>query len=509
MHDFHDLRPNEPSSVGSATTTLPVLRDDQRPTHLAESAPPLRAPDNGLIDSDATDFVRHYMNAREIEVLFDGTLFLRGHPIQAITPDAIDAVLAVDPPSVSDLLDEIALHARHVGSPLKRGDLGAALRQVLKSEKHRRYQAVLRPLFDACSSSEAEQAGAQWRRLAGLFDMNAELAIAVLQHFCWSVKQKQLRRPVVHHCMPIIFSTTQGTGKTVFVKKFIAPLRELASDTALFSDLADRRSGDIFRFPVILLDDMERIPSSMVPSLKSVLTSDRLRRRRLGTSASDAIRQACVPIGTSNQMIYELVQDDTGHRRFAMLPFRNGATFKGGDASVWETVNAVDYQLLWRSVDAFVSSPLLPFREQLLRHEHVEAKPTGVMGWVTDLDLESEGVRNITTRHGVRAQGLRDLFMAQTGIEISAQKFAKEMERCCMRLEMPFSDKIKIETGAVYRLKSRPSSGAAAQSGPARRGPPALTESAPSAAPASSSSSASSVPPAASAGEDARLEPQP
>ena len=38
--------------------------------------------------------------------------------------------------------------------------------------------------------------------------MNPDLAIAILQHFCWSVKQKQLRRPVVHHCMPIIFSTT-------------------------------------------------------------------------------------------------------------------------------------------------------------------------------------------------------------------------------------------------------------------------------------------------------------
>lgn len=507
MHEVHNNRGPNVSSV--APSLSPAVSASRAPQGIQAGPLHPRTRDDGLVTGGATDFVRNYMNAREIEVLFDGTLFLRGHPIQAITPDAIDAVLAVDPPTVSDLLDEIALHARHLGSPLKRGDLGAALRQVLRSEKHQRYQSVLRPLFDTCSSSEAEQARAQWRRLASLFGMNPDLAIAILQHFCWSVKQKQLRRPVVHHCMPIIFSTTQGTGKTVFVKKFLAPLRELATDSALFTDLADRRSGDIFRFPVIFLDDMERIPASMVPALKAVLTSDRLRRRRLGTSASDPIRQACVPIGTSNQMVQELVEDETGHRRFAMLPFRNGATFKGGDASVWETVNAVDYELLWRSVDAFASSPLLPFREELLRHEHAEAKPTGVIGWVTDLDLESEAVRNITTRLGVRAQGLRDLFMAQTGIEISAQKFAKDMERCCMRPEMPFSDKIKIETGAVYRLKSRPSSGAAAQRGPALRDPPALTESAPSTAPASSCSSASSVPPAASAGEDARLEPQP
>lgn len=507
---MHQLQDNQGSSAPSSPlSSTPAASAPGQMQGIQPRPQRPRAPDDNLVSGDATDFVRNYMNAREIEVLFDGTLFLRGHPIQAITPDAIDAVLAVDPPTVSDLLDEIALHARHVGSPLKRGDLGAALRQVLRSERHQRYQSVLRPLFGTCSPSEAELAGSQWRQLAGLFDMNPQLAIAVLQHFCWSVKQKQLRRPVVHHCMPIIFSTKQGTGKTVFVKKFLAPLRELATDTALFTDLADRRSGDIFRFPVILLDDMERIPASMVPALKSVLTSDRLRRRRLGTSASDAIRQACVPIGTSNQMIHELVEDDTGHRRFAMLPFRNGATFKGGDTFVWETVNAIDYELLWRSVDAFASSPLLPFREELLRHEHAEVKPAGVIGWVTDLDLRSEAVRNITTRYGVRAQGLRDLFMAQTGIEISAQKFAKEMERCCMRPEMPFSDKIKIETGAVYRLKSRLLPAAASPSVSGRPDSPVLAASAPSTAAASSSSSASSGPPATLGGESSHQKAQP
>lgn len=495
MHQFQE-------SQGASTTILaqsatPPVGTAPRPAQaLLPSDSSLQTPIEDLVQDDTMGFVRDYMNAREIEVLFDGTLFLRDRPLEAITPDAIDAVLAVDPPSVSDLLDEIVLHARHVGSPFKRGDLAAALRQVLRLEKHRRYRSVLRPLFDTCSSGEVEKAGAQWRRLAGLFDMAPELAIALIQHFCWSVKQKQLHRPVVHHCMPIIFSTTQGTGKTVFVKKFLAPLRELATDSALFTDLADRRSGDIFRFPVILLDDMERIPASMVPALKSVLTSDRLRRRRLGTSASDAIRQACVPIGTSNQMIHELVEDDTGHRRFATLPFRNGATFKGGDASVWETVNAIDYELLWRSVDAFAPSPLLPFRDELLRNEHAAPKTIGVLDWVADLDLGSEPVRNITMRHGVRAQGLRELFIAQTGIEISAQKFAKEMERCCLRPEMPFGDKIKIETGSIYRLKSRLSPSVSEQSRSARPVPLELAASAPSSSPGPSGSSSSPALPA-------------
>jgi hypothetical protein len=411
--------------------------------------------DEDVGEGDTEDFVRDYMASRQIEVLFDGALFLRGRPLQAITVEDIDAVLAVDPPSVLDLLDEIVLFARSSGARFKKVDLTAALRQVLRTERRRRYQIVMRPLLATCSPNELERAMDDWNKMGGLFDIDGDLAIAVLKHFCWSVKQKQLGRPVVHHCMPIIFSSTQGTGKTVFVKRFLAPLRELATDSALFSDLADRRSGDIFRFPVILLDDMERIPPSAVPALKAVLTSDKLRRRRLGTSLSDGIRQACVPIGTSNQVVHELVEDHTGHRRFAMLPFRNGAVVKGGDITVWDTVNAIDYELLWRSVDAFAASPILPHLEDLQRHQGIAGKERGLLGWLLNLDLQSEAIRNLTTRKGLRAQSLHALFMAQTRTEMSAQRFADEMGRHCLRPDTPFGDKVKTEAGALYRLKHR------------------------------------------------------
>ncbi|UGA43017.1 virulence-associated E family protein [Bradyrhizobium quebecense] len=408
---------------------------------------------NDVADVDATiEFVRDYINTQQIEILFDGTLFLRGRPLQATMPDEVDAVLAVDAPSVSDLLDELYFFAKNSGFRAKKVELSAALRQLLRSEKRRRYQAIMGPLISGDVSSRA-QAEEQWDRLGTLFDMDRKLAVAVLQHFCWSVKQKQLGRPVVHHCMPIIFSAEQGTGKTVFAKKFLSPLRELATDSALFSDLADRRSGDIFRFPVILLDDMEQIPSSMVPVLKSVLTSDRLRRRRLGTSLSDGIRQCSVPIGTSNQMVHELVEDGTGHRRFVMLPFRNGAIAKGGDADIWQIVNSTDYEMLWRAVDAFAPSPLLPHLEKLRDHQGAGSNKGGVLEWVRGLDLDSEPVRNLTTKRGIRAQGLHALFMAQTGIDLSPKRFSDEMNRCALRPDTPFADKIKIETGWLYRPK--------------------------------------------------------
>ena len=119
--------------------------------------------------------------------------------MQATTPDEVDAVLAVDAPSVSDLLDELFFFAKNSGFRVKKAELSAALRQVLRSEKRRRYQAIMGSLITGDVSSPA-QAGEQWDRLGALFDMDRKLAVAVLQHFCWSVKQKQLRRP---SCAPL------------------------------------------------------------------------------------------------------------------------------------------------------------------------------------------------------------------------------------------------------------------------------------------------------------------
>jgi hypothetical protein len=69
--------------------------------------------------------------------------------------------------------------------------------------------------------------------------------------------------------------------------------------------------------------------------------------------------------------------------------------------------------------------------------------------------VDHMSIRNLTTRKGLRAQSLHALFMAQTRTEMSAQRFADEMGRYCLRPDTPFGDKIKTEAGALYRLKRR------------------------------------------------------
>jgi hypothetical protein len=286
--------------------------------------------------------------------------------------------------------------------------------------------------------------------------MEVPLVVVVLQHFVWQVKQKLLNRPVVHHLMPVVSSPVQGSGKTTFVLQFLRPLRELATGPVLLSDFADRRSGDIYRFPAVFIDDMGAIAPHLVPVLKSLVTSEGFRRRRLGSSASVGIRQLSTLIGTTNSGIDELIADETGHRRFAVLPFRNGEIAKGGDARVWATVDSTDYELLWRSVDAFGPCPIEPYLGALVRHQAVSRRPDDLKAWLLGLDPGSEAVRRVTTREGVRAQGLHELFCVETGSTISLTRFGLEMKRHVADPAVPLAPKITTERGKFYPVRPRP-----------------------------------------------------
>jgi hypothetical protein len=138
---------------------------------------------------------------------------------------------------------------------------------------------------------------------------------------------------------------------------------------------------------VLFIDNLEKIHPRSVPVLKSLVTSDGLRRHRLGTSLSTTIRQLATRIGTANLESDELVPDETGHRRFAMLTFRNGAVATGGDLRVWKAVDGADDDLLWRSVDAFGPCPIKPYLEDLLKLQAGSRRRSDLHAWLIDLDI--------------------------------------------------------------------------------------------------------------------------
>ena len=442
--------------VPSAATDTRVNDGEQHATDHGDNQNPLAAPADGHLDqNDPIEFVREYIAREDFEVLFDGTVVPTGRPLKAIVRDDIDAVLAVEHLQLGDVVDQMLIECRRDGYGFKVGDINRATRQVLRQKAHQRRNTVIRPLLEPLSPHDQASARGGWDRLSALFEIKGELAIAVLQHLIWQVYQKQLGRPVVHHLMPAVVSPIQGSGKTTFVQKFLGPLRELATGATALTDFADRRSGDIYRFPVVFLDDIEQIDPKLVPILKSLLTAEHIRRRRLSTSMSVGIRQTATLIGTANASIETLIKDDTGHRRFAMLPFRNGNSANGGDPNVWRIVTSSNYERLWRSVDAFGPSPILSCLEELARHQSRSAPKDQLLEWLKGLDMNSEALLRITRRPGVQAQALFHLYLAQTRTSISPQRFSDEMRRHVLDPSVPFGDKFKTDAGTFYRIKNQ------------------------------------------------------
>ena len=147
--------------------------------------------------------------------------------------------------------------------------------------------------------------------------------------------------------------------------------------------------------------------------------------------------------------------DDTGHRRFATLRFRNGAVARGGDAAVWAAVDGADYDLLWRSVDAFGPPPIEACLGALFEHQAASRQPDELTSWLVDLDVGCDAVARITTRDGVKARALWELFGEETGSSMSLTRFGSGMARLAGDPRVPFDRKVVTMHGTFYPLKAR------------------------------------------------------
>lgn len=408
------------------------------------------------LDEEAALLVREVMVKNNLVILFDRSIVVGIEPHRGFGREDEQAWLArSDEWNLSRFFDTVMDEVRGGDHPFKAPDIRRALNRVVREEQRARENAVMkRLLYNPLDPSEQRRAGTRWLNLVSTtLAVDPELGVAVLQHFVWQVKRKQLWLPVEHHLMPVITGKLQGSGKTTWLKRLLAPLMELASAPVLFSQLADPRSGDILRLPVVVVDDVERLDPRQVPVLKSLLTADAVSRRRLGTSFAEKRQQRCTPIGTANEPIGTLVADPTGHRRFVELLFRNGAVDKGGDAAVWRTVNETDYVLLWRSVDGFGPSPILEHMSALAALQAAAAPVDALRDHLIDLDVDSEAVLNISVRGGVRADELRELLCARMGVAISNSEFSARMSVLTGDPAVPLKPKVRVSSGWVYPLK--------------------------------------------------------
>ena len=410
--------------------------------------------------SAARRFVQSFLDHHQIEILFDGSLRRPSDLQQVDRAQDIDRALVQDDVDAEWVLDNLMEQVKTLNLGTRRTDVHRALRMIVRDCAKKRRLTVMRPLLCNLDVVEQNRAEEQWQRLGcDLFDTDPSLSAAVLKHFIWQVKQKALLRPVTRHLMPVIYSAVQGSGKTTFVTRFLSPLQDLVPDPVLLSDLADARSGEIFRFLALLVDDMEKLRPDQVPILKATLTANGLGRRKLGSSRSVSYRQRATLIGTANIAVNELVADHSGHRRFATLSFRNGEVTKGGSETVWKTVDALDYELLWQSVDAFAPSPIEAYLP-LLAIQQEGGTPLSVLRtWLFDLNIDSDDVLNLRQKfgcyEGVAAKDIYELFCDQTKSQMPIQWFAGQMDDLVLDANSPLNPRRRAAKARYWPVKVR------------------------------------------------------
>ncbi|CAO4175987.1 VapE domain-containing protein [Methylorubrum populi] len=211
----------------------------------------------------------------------------------------------------------------------------------------------------AFTRQSKDEVAANWQRITGAFcseEHDADFVQAVLSKFIWQVKRKMLGLPITDHLMPVLLGP-QGVGKSTLIRDiFLKPLEEVTMNTD-FAEITDNRNHDMWRFFVLFMDEMSHAGKADMDTVKNLITLPILQRRPMNSNDVVNIRQNATFIGCSNREIEQLIRDETGNRRFAALRFKSQPDHA--------TINLIDAQVLWQSVDEHAEDPMKPFKAVL------------------------------------------------------------------------------------------------------------------------------------------------
>ncbi len=324
----------------------------------------------GFVPSDELDFVRQYAEAQRITLTPRGTIH-RARSVElgtgkgAVEPitahnanTSRETQLVYDVANAEgDNLDSFARELRLISSKLNLGYrdniIGDAI-QTWQEETSRKTKvdALLSVQFakgKATGPIGQDMWAAMERACFNVTATRAGFPTAVIQKFIWQVKRKARAKVVTNHLMPVL-TGAQGKGKTEFVKAMTKPLRDLMREVD-FGMLTDGKTTDIWSALILFIDEMGHFTKADVDKVKNVITTTELSIRAMRQNHSAVIRNAATLIGCSNKSLGQLIRDETGGRRFAELEWRNDPD--------WEASNALDWPLLWQSVDEDGPDPLI------------------------------------------------------------------------------------------------------------------------------------------------------
>jgi phage/plasmid primase-like uncharacterized protein len=307
------------------------------------------------------DWMREFLEEHEVSYKYSGQILVGNEKVR-----------------IEDFLNQMILSSDRDGIKIPDRILNAYLGVWISERKKEEWMRVVNLIspYEERGLTEVKE----WVRcLTGSVD---PIEVSVMLHFIWQAKRKALGLKVSHHMMPV-FTGKTGGGKSEAIKLLISPLSPL-SYTASLSVCSDPRESRLFGDCLVLnMDEMENAEKTDLQGLKRTITAEELTYRILSTNLHDTVENRATLVGSSNESLDFLIKDPTSIRRFysiETLPFEKLS-------KNWETLNRLDYTLLWRSVDPHAESPLALSLSNVRDRQESMRYQTDVELWVESSEL--------------------------------------------------------------------------------------------------------------------------
>lgn len=186
----------------------------------------------------------------------------------------------------------------------------------------------------------------------GIQYYSGELFKAVIKHFIWSIKWKMNKGKPCLHNLFINLEGEQGCGKSQFSEHLGKAVLENYFTTGDIDMLGDQFGAAILEDKFLI--NFDELVKNDVPieKIKQITTAEKVINRKMMTEKyiNHYIRASFM--STCNKPIYDVINDETGNRRFANFKFMNGCIKDEVELcakldKLWED-NIV---ALWKSVD--------------------------------------------------------------------------------------------------------------------------------------------------------------
>lgn len=172
----------------------------------------------------------------------------------------------------------------------------------------------------------------------------------IFLHWCWQIKRRALARPIINQLW-LALHGAQGTGKSTVMNKIFKPIfKNLYTNTLSLIDLTDSNQASVLSTQLVInIEELDNgsdgyMKIDKLAKIKKYMSNDEVSYRKFFTQVTVTTPIYATLISTSNEHIFDKMNDESGLRRFFELNSLNSYQERFETSGVdWLSENALRF----------------------------------------------------------------------------------------------------------------------------------------------------------------------